>query len=128
MNFADFVIPEERLPSPARPKKNYSRKVSKTLQTSMEWFIKGPIPGTWIAKAASLPGHSLHVALAICYVQGCTGKSSVILTRKEFDRFSTKKNSTCRALDARSEKKYKRCCGSKSSTDEIHHAARNLNV
>ena len=100
MNFADFVIPEERLPSPARPKKNYSRKASKTLQTSMEWFIKGPIPGTWIAKAASLPGHSLHVALAICYVQGCTGKSSVILTRKEFDRFSTKKNSTCRALDS----------------------------
>ncbi len=100
MNIADFAIPEKMLPSLTQTKPMRFKKADKTPPVPMEWFIKGPIPGPWIAKAASLPGHSLHVALAIRYVQGCTGKSHVTLTRKEFDRFSTKKNSTCRALDS----------------------------
>jgi len=64
-----------------------------------EWFI-ATIPGEWIAEAAKLPGHALHVALAIMYVHGMNRKKAVVLTRYHFDRFSTARGPTKRGLDA----------------------------
>ena len=29
------------------------------------WFLRGPIQGDWLSRAAALPGRALHVALAI---------------------------------------------------------------
>ncbi len=29
------------------------------------WFLRGPIPGEWLGKAAALGGRALHVALAV---------------------------------------------------------------
>jgi len=65
-----------------------------------EWFIKGPIPGPWISKAANLGGdHTLHVALTIQYVRGLKPKSTtVLLERFHFDRLGVQNDSTRRAL------------------------------
>lgn len=35
-----------------------------------EWFIKGPLPGSWIGRAARLPGRALHVGLVLWYLAG----------------------------------------------------------
>ena len=100
MELTNIALPEEMVSSLKQIEVKHVPKVQEVSPVPLkEWFIKGPIPGPWIAKAASLPGHSLHVALAIRYLHGCTGKSIVTLTRKEFDKIFVKKNSTHRALD-----------------------------
>ena len=58
-----------------------------------------PIPLAWIAEAAKLPGHTLHIALAIRYVCGMKEGNEIVLTRYHFDIFSTERNSVRRALD-----------------------------
>jgi len=65
-----------------------------------DWFIRGPIPGSWIGKASSLPGdYTLNVALAIWYAKGFSGKSNkVILERFHFNRLNVGVDSTRRAL------------------------------
>ena len=63
------------------------------------WYIAS-IPGDWIAEAAKLPGHALHVALAIMYAHGMGRKETVVLSRFHFDRFSTSRGSARRGLDA----------------------------
>ena len=52
-----------------------------------EWFVKGPIPGEWIGRAATLPGKTLHVALALWYVAGLGKRRRVKLTGKVLERF-----------------------------------------
>ena len=49
---------------------------------SGEPFIKGPIPISWLGRAAALPGKSLHVGLALWYVAGLTGKRRVQLRQE----------------------------------------------
>lgn len=51
------------------------------------WFIKGPIPGPWIARAASLGGKSLHVGMALWYLAGVRKSRQVKLTTKVINRF-----------------------------------------
>jgi hypothetical protein len=76
------------------------KKIKKVrLYAPGEWFIAA-IPGNWIAEAAKLPGHSLHVALAIRYVCGMKGRQEVILTRFHFNRLSTARGPARRGLDA----------------------------
>ena len=57
------------------------------------WFIKGPIPGTWISRASKLPGKSIHVALAIRYQLGLSGQP-VILTTRLLDKFGVSNRKT----------------------------------
>jgi len=57
-----------------------------------------PIP--WIMEAAKLPGHALHVALAIMYVYGMKRGQEVVLTRYHFDIFSTARGPARRGLNA----------------------------
>ena len=65
-----------------------------------EWFIRGPISGAWICQALDLPGdYTPHVAHAILYAKGFSGKSNKItLERFHLKRFGVKKDSTRRAL------------------------------
>ena len=58
------------------------------------------MPRAWIAEAAKLPGHALHVALAIMYVYGMDREKKVVLTRFHFDIFSTKRNAARSSIDA----------------------------
>ena len=62
-----------------------------------ELFIKGPIPLSWLAKAAGLPGKSIHVALAAwfkCSVEG----NGAVLPRKTLQMFHVDRNTGRRAL------------------------------
>ena len=52
-----------------------------------EWFLKGPIPGVWLGRAAALPGKALHVALAVWHEASLTKQRRVKLTRKTLFRF-----------------------------------------
>jgi hypothetical protein len=47
-----------------------------------EWFLKGPVPWTWIEKAAGLPGKSLFVGLALWRLAGWQRKSTVTYSTK----------------------------------------------
>src|SRR5262245_41943684 len=55
---------------------------------SREWFLKGPIPGEWISKAASLGGRSLRVALALWCEAGMRRRKTVRLSAEMQRRFS----------------------------------------
>lgn len=57
-NINDFAADDIPASQPPKPKHLPRHKRN-------EWFLKGPIPGRWLGKAAQLPGKSLHVALAI---------------------------------------------------------------
>jgi len=92
-------LEEIRLPDtmcPPIPKKDV-----KVFEAEEEWFVRGPVPGSWIGKASSLSGdHTLHVALAIWYAKGFKEKSNkVVLERFHFDRFNVGTDSTRRALE-----------------------------
>lgn len=52
-----------------------------------EWFLKGPIPGAWLTRAAKLPGKALHVALAAWHLAGLSRRSTVSLSRQVAERF-----------------------------------------
>jgi len=65
-----------------------------------EWFIKGPIPGPWIARAAALGGRALKVALAIYCEAGMKRTSTVRLSAETLRRFSLCPQGTRRALAA----------------------------
>jgi len=65
-----------------------------------EWFIKGPIPGPWIARAAVLGGRALKVALAICCEAGMKRTRTVRLSAETLRRFSLRPQGTRRALAA----------------------------
>ena len=82
------------------------KKTTDVTEERNGWYVKGPIPGAWISKAAQLSGdHTLHVALAIQYVRGLYEVESkekcniIAIKRFHFDRFGVKKDSTRRALE-----------------------------
>jgi len=55
-----------------------SKKDTDVIAEEGEWFIRGPIPGSWIGKASSLPGnHTLHVWDAVDGNFGC--KNQILL-------------------------------------------------
>jgi len=67
---------------------------------SGDWFIKGPIPGPWIARSAALGGRALKVALAICCEVGMKRTRTVRLSAETLRRFSLRPQGTRRALAA----------------------------
>jgi hypothetical protein len=98
----DFDIDLYRLsPTPASEKNTGSKnriKIKKDL-SGENWFIQGPFPGVWFEIAAKLPGHSLHVALAIWYARGVArNKNEIPLERFHLDRLGVEKDSARRAL------------------------------
>ena len=61
-------------------------------------FLKGPIPLDWLARAAHLPGRSLHVAILLWYAAGLQKSPTVSLPNTLARRFGIERNTKYRAL------------------------------
>lgn len=68
-------------------------------------FLKGPIPWDWLSLAAGLPGHALHVALALWFRAGIERSVRVRLTRKVLSMLGVSRFSGYRGLKALEEAK-----------------------
>ena len=64
-----------------------------------EHYLRGPIPLEWLCQAASLPGRSLHVGVALWYLAGLTRSRTVPLSNNLGYRFGLDRNSKYRGLD-----------------------------
>lgn len=65
---------------------------------SGEWFLKGPIPGSWLELAAALNIRALRVALALWFEAGMSKKRTVRLPAKTLRRFSVPKDGSRKGL------------------------------
>lgn len=61
-------------------------------------FLKGPIPLTWLTRAAALPGKSLHVGLTIWFLAGLTQSRTVKLSSIGAASFGVDRYAKYRAL------------------------------
>ena len=57
------------------------KRVQKSIKTSTQPFLKGPIPLNWLSKSAHLGGKALHVSLALWLLVGLTRSKTVKLSR-----------------------------------------------
>ncbi len=71
---------------------------SKSTQRINGRFVKGPIPLTWISKAACLPGKALNAGLACWYQMGLNRSPSFKLSNVLARQFGLDKDSKARAL------------------------------
>lgn len=89
-----FRATESRLNDRAKP-------VAKPrTRRSRDWFIKGPIPGEWLSRAAVLRGRAFHVAMAIRYLVGVEQSTVVTLTWRVLRKFGTSPDCGRRGLAA----------------------------
>ena len=65
---------------------------------STELFLKGPIPLVWLSRAALLPGKTLNVALAICWLSGMSKNRAVKVTRQALQHFHVSRDAYLDAL------------------------------
>jgi len=65
-----------------------------------EWFLKGPIPGGWLTRAAGLSFRALRAGLALWYLAGVGGTRVVKPTRDTWDRFGLSPDAGRRGLAA----------------------------
>ena len=63
-------------------------------------FIRGPLPMSWLARAARLPGKALHVGLLLWFRVGCERSNVVRLTRRHGDLFVLDRHTAYRGLRA----------------------------
>jgi hypothetical protein len=67
-----------------------------------EWFLKGPIPGSWLVRIFSLPartlGRALRVGLALWYLAGVTKRRAVKPTWDTWQRFGLSPDAGPRGL------------------------------
>ena len=61
-------------------------------------YLKGPIPLDWLAIAAALPGKTLHVALALRWLDGLGKGAPIRFTRKAHKTFSLDRGTAASAL------------------------------
>ena len=64
-----------------------------------EKFLKGPIPMTWLCKAAQLPGKSLHVGNALWFLGGLNKSPTVKLNQAILAEFGVTRHCKYRALN-----------------------------
>jgi hypothetical protein len=65
-----------------------------------EKFLKGPIPESWLARAARLPGKAFHVAVVLWLLAGLKNKPAVKLSKKLLRSWGVRRGACYRALDA----------------------------
>lgn len=65
-----------------------------------EKFLKGPIPWTWLSKAAQQSGKALHVAIIIWFLAGINKSRTIKLSNKILREFGVKRHSGYRGLKA----------------------------
>lgn len=66
-------------------------------------FLKGPIPLSWLLKAATLPGKAFIVGVAIWYLAGFKRNGPVKVTGKVLRQFGVSRWTSYRNLDALSQ-------------------------
>jgi hypothetical protein len=64
------------------------------------WFLKGPIPGSWLHRAAKLPGRALHAGIALWYLAGLQRSAIVKPTWKTWAKLGLPPDSARRGLGA----------------------------
>lgn len=92
-NLDEFRAKRDSGPKPKTGTQRPRRKRS-------EWFLKGPIPGEWLGRAAKLPGRALHVALAVWHLRDLKNRNVVKLTWRVLDRFGGTPDAGARGLAA----------------------------
>lgn len=76
------------LPKPIRPPRHKAG----------EWFLRGPIPGTWLTRAAELSYRALRVGLALWYLVGLRKSRTVKPTGDTWRRFALLPDSARKGL------------------------------
>jgi len=61
-------------------------------------FLKGPVPLNWLCAAASLPGKTLAIGIAIWFKAGASKNRTVRLTGKLLSRFGVRRKAGYRGL------------------------------
>ncbi len=61
-------------------------------------FLRGPIPLDWLASAASLPGKTLHVGIALWWLHGMANKKPFKLTKKALQSLNVERDAAGAAL------------------------------
>ena len=67
-------------------------------QRQSQWFLKGPIPGSWLSLAATLPGKAFHVGVALWHESGMKKQLEVKMTGQLLRKFGVLPVSGGRAL------------------------------
>jgi hypothetical protein len=65
-----------------------------------ERFLKGPVPFSWLAKAAGLPGCALHVGIALWMEAGIRRSATVPLANTRLKEMGVDRHAKRRALAA----------------------------
>ena len=91
-----FDLKKYRRPSPVQPTAPAPKKLPR--RQSGEWFLKGPIPGWWLGKAATLSGRSLNVALAIWHEVALAKKPWPVLRNKTLAQFGVSRSTAYAGL------------------------------
>lgn len=90
VNGDDMKIPTKKL--------RYDRNMGGLVdQPKSEPFLKGPIPISWINRAAQLPGKAINTALAIYWLRGMNADGLIKLNQKALEFFYVSADA---ALDA----------------------------
>lgn len=100
MNLDLFTLPASLFG--ARPKARLGDPVSpKANQRFCEGeFLRGPIPLSWLSRAAKIPGKTIHVALAVWFEYGRRNKAEFRLTTAILERFGVGRKALYAAIKA----------------------------
>ena len=63
-----------------------------------ERFLKGPVPMSWLSRAAALRGKALHVGLAVWHLVGMRKSATVSLSRRVLAELGVRRHASYRAL------------------------------
>ena len=63
-----------------------------------EKFLMGPIPLSWLAKAAAIPGKALTIGIALWFEVGCNNNATVKASGGLFAKLSVSRNASYRGL------------------------------
>lgn len=69
------------------------------VQPESQPFLRGPIPLSWLNRAAKLPGKTLNVALAIWWLYGMIGRKPLKLSKKALGIFQVSADAATDALN-----------------------------
>lgn len=61
-------------------------------------FLRGPIPLAWLGSAATLPGKTLHVGIALWWLHGMAKGKPFKLTQKALQTFNVERDAASAAL------------------------------
>ena len=93
LDLEQFRARREEKPRPAKRQRPPRHKAG-------EWFLKGPIPGAWLTRAAALSGRTLRVGLALWYLAGVKKSRAVKPTWDTWQRFGLSPDAGRRGLAA----------------------------